>query len=199
MIDAGRPMRALVVHAPGPDRRTDRLAAAAARALAGGAHDVVTLDLGGFDPVMSAEERRAYHGPRPVVDETVATHAEHLRSADALVFVYPTGRVGPPATLKGWLDRVMVPGVAFHFGPDGAVVGDLGHVRRLVGISTYRESRARVAGLGDVGRRTIMRALGLLCGWRCHRKWLGLYGADGSGPVAWEAFVDRIELRLGRL
>ena len=32
-----------------------------------------------------------------------------------LVFVYPTWWSGLPAILKGWLERVMVPGVGFVF------------------------------------------------------------------------------------
>jgi NAD(P)H dehydrogenase (quinone) len=32
---------------------------------------------------------------------------------DTLIFVYPTWWYGLPAMIKGWLDRVLVPGVAF--------------------------------------------------------------------------------------
>ena len=54
------------------------------------------------------------------------------------MFVYPTWWSGLPAVLKGWLERVMVPGVGFTFdAQSGKVQPGLRHVRRIVGISTY--------------------------------------------------------------
>ena len=46
-----------------------------------------------------------------------------LLDAEALVFCFPAWSFGPPAMLKGWLDRVMLPGVSFHIQPDGRVRG----------------------------------------------------------------------------
>ena len=55
------------------------------------------------------------------------------------MFVYPTWWSGLPAILKGWLERVMVPGVGFTFDSrTGKVKPGLTHVRRIVGISTLR-------------------------------------------------------------
>ena len=42
-------------------------------------------------------------------------HAEIIKQAEALVFVYPTWWSTMPAILKGWLERVLVPGVGFVF------------------------------------------------------------------------------------
>ena len=67
---------------------------------------------------MSLAERRAYHSDQPLVDPVTVAHADLVRRAEVLVFVYPTWWSGPPAILKGWLKRVLVPGVAFRF--DGA-------------------------------------------------------------------------------
>ena len=69
----------------------------------------------GFAAAMSPEERHAYHGDEPIIDPLVAEHAALVLRADALVFVYPTWWSGLPAILKGWLERVMVPGVGFRF------------------------------------------------------------------------------------
>ena len=56
-----------------------------------------------------------------------------------MVFVYPTWWSGLPAILKGWLDRVMVPGVGFRFDEQGKVKPGLHQVRRIVGL--LRRSR----------------------------------------------------------
>ena len=153
-------MRALVVYAhPSPDSLTHALYEAATAALTAAGHDVVGLDLYAEElaPAMSEAERRAYHSDQPIIDPTVARHAELVRWADALVFVYPTWWMGLPAILKGWLERVLVPGVAFHLDPvTNRVVSDLGSVRRVVGITTYGSSWPAVRLVHDGGRRTLL-------------------------------------------
>ena len=196
-------MRALVVYAhPSPDSLTHALYEAATGALTAAGHDVVGLDLYAEElaPAMSEAERRAYHSDQPIIDPTVARHAELVRWADALVFVYPTWWMGLPAILKGWLERVLVPGVAFHLDPaTNRVVSDLGAVRRVVGVTTYGSSWPAVRLVHDGGRRTLLRALRMLCGRRCRTAWLALHSVDTATPGERDRFVARVEQRLSRL
>jgi len=53
--------------------------------------------------------------------------------------------------------------------------------------------------LSDPGRRTILRALRMLCARRCRRTWLPLYGMDTSTPEQREAFLAHVERELGAL
>jgi NAD(P)H dehydrogenase (quinone) len=196
-------MRVLVVHAhPSRTSFSRAVADTAEAALRTGGHDVtvVHLDDEGFRPAMSAEERAAYETDEPILDAQVAMHADLVAAAEALVFVYPTWWAAPPAVLKGWLERVLVPGVAFTFQPGTREVRPgLRHVRRLVGITTYGSSRWYVRILGDPGRRTLMRALRLVCARRCRRTWLALYGMDTATGDARRAFLDRVAQRMARL
>ena len=66
-----------------------------------------------------------------------AEHAALVRPRDAIVFVYPTWWSSLPAILKGWLERVLVPGVGFRFNERGRCAPACSHVRHVVGISTY--------------------------------------------------------------
>jgi putative NADPH-quinone reductase len=190
-------MRALIVHAhPSQESFSAALFAAATGALRAAGHDVATIDLyaEGFNAVMSADERRAYHSDRPILDATVGRHAELVRWADTLVFVYPTWWMGLPAILKGWLERVLVPGVAFHLDErTQRVVADLRHIRRIVGITTYGTSWPAVKLYNDAGRRTLLRALAMLCRRPCRRTWLALYRVDNADDAARTAFVARVE------
>jgi NAD(P)H dehydrogenase (quinone) len=196
-------VRALVVYAhPSPDSLTHALYEAATAALAAAGHDVVGLDLYAEElvPAMSEAERRAYHSDAPILDPTVARHAELVRWADALVFVYPTWWMGLPAILKGWLERVLVPGVAFHLDPvTNRVVSDLGSVGRIVGITTYGSSWPAVRLVHDGGRRTLLRALRMLCGRRCRTAWLALHSVDTTTPGERARFIARVGQRLARL
>ena len=194
-------MRVLVVHAhPSTESYSAALAGAAVAGLRRGGHEVRMLDLyrEGFRPVMSAEERRAYDTTDAIVSADVADHAAQVRWAEALVFVYPTWWSGLPAILKGWLDRVLVPGVAFEL-RDQRVRPLLRNIRHIVGITTYGSNRRFVALTGDGGRRTLHRALRMLTARRCRRHWLALYELDSVGADARAAFVRRVETELARL
>lgn len=196
-------MRALVVHAhPDPASFSHALAAAAIEGLRRAGHDVTAVDLYAeeYCAAMSRAERVAYHSDQPVLDPQVARHAELVRAAGILVFVYPTWWSSLPAILKGWLERTMVPGVGFVLDPrTHRVRPGLSHVRHIVGVSTYGSPRGYVMAINDNGRRTLTRALRMSCGWRTRCHWLGLYGIDTSTEAERTAFLDRVRHSMERL
>ena len=170
--------------------------------LRAGGHDVHVIDLygAGVRVAMTAEERRAYHGDAPILDPIVAEHADLVTRAQALVFVYPTWWSGLPAILKGWLERVMVPGVGFRFDErTHKVRPGLGQVRHIIGISTYGSPRSYVRFINDNGRRTLTRALRMSCGFRARPKWFGFYAIDTSTLTAREEFAARVEREMAAI
>ncbi|MCU1361149.1 MAG: putative oxidoreductase [Ilumatobacteraceae bacterium] len=189
-------MRAvLIVAHPDPGSYTHAIATRVAEGLIAAGHQVIVHDLytEGFAAAMSADERHAYHGDQPVLDPLVAEHIADITAAHTLIYVYPTWWSGLPAILKGWFERVMVPGVGFVFDAKGKVRPGLTNVRRLVGISTYGSRWAYVKAINDNGRRTIMRAMRLSTGIRTRSRWLALYGMDSSTAADRQSFLDRCE------
>ena len=73
--------------------------------------EVVVRDLYrmNFDPVLKAEEQPDSEGP--VLAEDVKAELAILSGADVFVIVYPIWFGGPPAILKGYIDRVLGAGV----------------------------------------------------------------------------------------
>jgi NAD(P)H dehydrogenase (quinone) len=152
-----------------------------------------------FEPVLSLQERVDHHAP-PETKTEVLEYCRHLQWCDALVFVYPTWWSGQPAMLKGWLDRVLIRGVAWDL-PEGAsrITPLLGNVRRLV-IVTSHGSPAWVNMLeGQTGRRVISRGVRVLCHRFARTTWLAMYGVDHSTPTDRAEFLERVERRLQRL
>lgn len=196
-------MQALVVIAhPCDDSYTHAAARSAARGLIRAGHAVDTIDLyaDGFRAAMSLDERLAYETNQPILDQQVADHARRLRCAEILVFVYPTWWSGQPAMLKGWFERVMVPGVGFRFDErTGKVRPGLGHVRRIVGISTYGSPRTYVKLINDNGRRILTRALRMSCGRLARTNWLALYAMDTTTDADRTEFLERIERKMGSI
>jgi NAD(P)H dehydrogenase (quinone) len=65
----------------------------------------------GFDPLLVAEEI-----PKDaILPGTVRSHCEEIREANGIIVVHPNWWGQPPAILKGWVDRVIRPGVAYEF------------------------------------------------------------------------------------
>jgi len=76
-------------------------------------HAVDFLDLyqEAFDPVLPAAEL-----PRRFsFDETTLRFSDLVKAASVYVFVHPDWWGGPPALLKGFIERVFRPGVAYEF------------------------------------------------------------------------------------
>lgn len=195
-------MQVVVVLAhPNSDSFSHAVADRACAGLRGAGHQVQVLDLYavGFRAAMSLDDHVAYHGDHPAIDPMVAEHSALVVGTDALVFVYPTWWSSLPAILKGWLERVMVPGVAFVFNDNGKVRPGLTNVRHIVGISTYGSPRSYVRLINDNGRRTLTRALRLNTGLRTRTSWLGLYAIDSATAVQRSEFLDRVEQKMRSL
>ena len=89
------------------------IAAEAAAAVRANGHTVQVHDLyaEGFDPLLPAAEisRDA------ILPDQLAQHCREITEADGIIIVHPNWWGQPPAILKGWVDRVIRPGVAYCF------------------------------------------------------------------------------------
>jgi NAD(P)H dehydrogenase (quinone) len=189
----------VVVAHPSTDSFCHVLADRAVSGLTAAGHEVTVLDLCalGVRPEMSADERHAYHGEQPILDPLIADHADLVRRAQILAFVYPTWWSGLPAILKGWLERVMVPGVGFEIDErTNKVRPALRQVRHIIGISTYGSPRSYVRLVNDNGRRVITRALRMSCGFRARTRWFALYSIDTSTAGRRTEFLDHVEQQM---
>lgn len=92
-------------------------------------HTIETIHLGGleFDPILWG----GYEGSQPLEPDLVKAQ-QQITWADHLVFVYPTWWGALPALLKGFIDRVFLPGFAFKY-REGSVRWD----RLLTGKSAH--------------------------------------------------------------
>lgn len=196
-------MRVLLVHChPVPESFGAALRDAALTALSDKGHEVRLTDLyaEGFDPVMGADERRAYHDAR-ANEVPVAAHLENLRWCEGLVFVYPTWWYGPPAMLKGWLDRVWIPHATFTMPEPGKPIGRvLTNIRLIGAISTLGSPWWwwRFA-MGEPGRRILIRGLRPLVALQCETFWLALHEMDSAGPEKRAAFLEKVRRTLAKV
>lgn len=164
-------------------------------ALAEAGHQVTDVDLYAerFDPAMSRQERLDYLNTERN-ERLVQRYDDQLAIAEALVLVYPSWWYGMPAMLKGYFDRVWLPGVAFDVTSKGTIKTDrLKRLRRILVVTTYGGSwwMVRVA-LGDPARKIIGRAVRALCARDCRVSWCVHYDMDRARPPALRRFLQRI-------
>jgi NAD(P)H dehydrogenase (quinone) len=169
-------------------------------ALEGAGHAVDDLDLyrEGFDPVLSRAERIGYHDTLKN-RAAVQPYVDRLLAAEALVMCFPVWNFGPPAMLKGFLDRVLLPGVAFDLGADGSLTPALRHIRKLAAVTSYGRPRWVAWLMGDPPRKLIKRQLRHLIQPGARVRYLAHYAIDASTAASRRRFLDRVERTMARL
>ena len=161
---------------------------------------LIDLYADGFDPTMSADEHLGYED---VTGNTAGfeTYIDHLHWCEALIFVYPTWWYGLPAMMKGWLDRVLVPGVAFHLPDDTAkdIRPGLTHITRLGLFTTCGASWWLTRYVGAPGKRTLLRGIRLLCAPRCKVSYAAHYRMDSSTAKSRARHLSKVARKMDRL
>jgi len=107
-------LKVLVILAhPDAESFNHGIAVTAEATLKANGHEVFFHDLyaEGFDPLLPAAEI-----PKEAkLDALVEKQCAEIAAADGIVIVHPNWWGQPPALLKGWIDRVIRPGVAYEF------------------------------------------------------------------------------------
>lgn len=151
----------------------------------------------GFDPVLRLPQDAPHalpeHGGR-----VARRYQEDVKWMDALVIVHPAWWFGPPAILKGWVDQVLVHGVAIEQRPEGNPRPLLGGRRALL-IQTFNAPRRidrflmrRMAE--QFWRRAVFLSVGMT-----HVERLALYGADDVSDEALRAMERKVSRAVAGL
>jgi putative NADPH-quinone reductase len=105
--------KSLILAHPDEGSFNHAIAKAALGRLEGNGHEIFFHDLykENFDPLLSYEEIPK-DAPLPA---EIGEHCRQIAEAEGLIIVHPNWWGQPPAILKGWVDRVIRPGVAYEF------------------------------------------------------------------------------------
>lgn len=193
-------MRVLVLYAhPNPESFGAALHATVVEALRAAGHEVDDCDLysEGFDPVLSRAERVGYHDLATNTDP-VAGYVARVQAAEALVLCFPVWNFGYPAILKGFFDRVFLPGISFKL-VDGKVRPNLWNIRRLVAVTTYGGTRWRALLMGDPPRKAVCRVLRAVCHPTARPRYLAHYDMNRATPEGRAAYLARVEAQMRAL
>ena len=168
-------------------------------ALRGRGHEIDDCDLNleGFDPVMTRQDRIEYHDI-DVNQTRVQPYVKRLLAAEALALSFPVWNMGFPAILKGFVDKVFLPGVSFSLKENGDYVPTLHNIRKLGAACTYGGTRLRTFVAGDPCRRYVTRSLRHVCAPGATCDYVAHHDMNHTRPERRAAFLAEVEQRFAR-
>jgi NAD(P)H dehydrogenase (quinone) len=199
-------MRVMVLHAHPLETSFNRsLCNTVVETLKSKGHEVDLVDLyaENFDPVLSREGRLGYHDIPNNITPELKPYVDRLMAAEGVVIVHPVWNYGFPAILKGYFDKVFMPGVSFVLvggnGTDkGKLVPNLKHIKKVAFVTSYGGDRWRTFVMGDPPRRMARR-----WGWVTFGGWLpptylALYDMNNVSPDQLKGFIEKVRRVIGR-
>jgi NAD(P)H dehydrogenase (quinone) len=120
----------------------------------------------------------------------VARYAKTLKEVDGLILCFPHWWFSMPAILKGWVDRVWGPGVAFTYDPkDNHLTPALINIRLFGVVTTYGSPWMAVHWFaGNAGHKVLMRGMKPMCAKDARSFYLAHYDMDHSTDQSRQAF-----------
>ena len=167
----------LILAHPGPKSFNHAIAQTALEAMQAKGHTVFFHDLyrEKFDPLLGAEEIAKDAEP-PIA---IRQHCKEIAATDGIIIVHPNWWGQPPAILKGWVDRVIRPGLAYEFLEDdsgeGVPKGLLKAKTALVYNTSNTEAEREANVFGDPLEAIWKNCIFGLCGvHNFHRRMFGV-------------------------
>ncbi|MGV4795933.1 NAD(P)H-dependent oxidoreductase [Rhizobium sp. F40D2] len=192
-------MRVLVLHShPVEESYGKALYKQTLESLREAGHEVDACDLyaENFDPVLSRHDRLAYHD-YPDNTALVKPYVERLRQAEGLVLVTPIWNFGFPAILKGYFDRVWLPGVSFEL-IDGKVESRLRHIRKLAAVLTYGATPFRAFAAGNPPKKIVKRVLRAQINPLRPVTFLAHYDMNNCTPETRARFLEKVKVAMAQ-
>ncbi len=160
--------------------------------------DVLHLDNDGFNPVMSKADLKAFMEHIPV-DPQVINYNKRLEKADHLVFIFPIWWDLMPAMTKGFVDRVLTPGVVYDHHPRGfGLVPLLNNLKGVTVITTMNKPKILYSLLiGNLIKKAMIKSVFKTMGYK-NLKWISYNMVKSVSPVKRVKWLVDIENRFSK-
>jgi putative NADPH-quinone reductase len=158
------------------------------------AYQIIDLYHDGFQPAYTAEELKNFsHGV--ALDPLVKQYQAQLRTSSKLTFIFPIWWSNAPAIIKGFIDKVMLPGFAYH--EDTNWHGHLTWIQQVAIFTTSEVSQSQLEN--NYGNpiqnwliNTLLRDLGIPAQ---QVTWSHFGEINSSTPAQRQAYLEQLTTR----
>lgn len=155
--------------------------------------DLMHLDNDRFNPVMTQDDLKAFVAHQPI-DPQVINYSERLKKADHLIFIFPIWWDIMPATTKGFIDRVLSPGVVYDHHPKGfGLVPLLKNMRSVTIVTTMNKPKILYSLLiGNLIKKVMLRSVFKTMGYK-QLKWIGFASVKSVSQEKRKKWLNNLE------
>jgi NAD(P)H dehydrogenase (quinone) len=163
--------------------------------------DTLHLDNDGFNPVMTSADLRGFVEGAPV-DPKVMEYRSILEQADHLILIFPIWWELMPAMTKGFIDKVIYPGVAYDYDKSGRWPKMVKRWRRLQGVTLITTMNTPSLAYRLIFGNAIKKALFTGTFWKMgyrNRKWIRFSMVKFVSDRKRQDWLDSLQKRFGKL
>ncbi|WCE32180.1 NAD(P)H-dependent oxidoreductase [Vibrio sp. SCSIO 43137] len=169
--------------------------------------DVIHLDKEQFDPVMRSKDLQAFTIAKTdperaytMLDEQVLDYKRRVENADHIVFIFPIWWELMPALTKGFIDKLIFPGIAYNYKENG--LGMYSLLNKLEGVTMITTMNTPSLAYRLLFGNAIQKALMMGTFWKIgikKRKWINLTNVKFSSDKKRAKWLSDIEMRFMQL
>jgi putative NADPH-quinone reductase len=169
--------------------------------------DVIHLDNDEFDPVMRSKDLKAFvmAGKNPdkaneLLDDQVKDYKERLTAAAHLIFIFPIWWELMPALTKGFIDKLIFPGISYDYNSKGNRM--INRLKKLNGVTMITTMNTPGLAYRLLFGNAIKKAMLFGTFWKIgvrNRKWLSLNYVKFCSQSKREKWLDCIEMKMTQL
>lgn len=161
--------------------------------------DIIHLDNDRFRPAMTKADLKAFVDHQPI-DPQVIDYSERLRQTDHLIFIFPIWWDIMPAMTKGFIDRVLFPGVVYDHHPRGfGLVPLLDNLKSITMITTMNKPKLMYSLLiGNLIRKAMLKSVFKAMGYK-NLRWISFTSVKRVSHEKRVRWLDNLEKQFSTL
>jgi NAD(P)H dehydrogenase (quinone) len=160
--------------------------------------DLIHLDQDNFNPRMTSEDLKAFVEHK-AVDPLVIDYHARLKKTDHLVFIFPIWWDIMPAATKGFVDRVLSPGLAYDHHPRGyGLIPLFKNLKTITVITTMNKPKIMYSLLiGNLISKVMIRSVFKSMGYK-NVRWISFTSVKRVSHNKRVKWLEELELRFSK-
>lgn len=169
--------------------------------------DLIHLDCDNFDPVMRSKDLQAFAIARnepekayELLDPLVIEYKQRIEKAEHIIFIFPIWWELMPAMMKGFIDKLIFPGIAYQYNDKGT--GMSCTLTKLKGITMITTMNTPSIAYKLLFGNAIKKALLMGTFWKIgirNREWINLTSIKSVSDKKRQQWLTELKAKFANL